>query len=414
MKPPVAPSGPVASSAQIWQRYRAALGAEPLPAALVDLDAFERNIDRLLAVARASGKRVRFATKSVRCPDLVDRLVARAGDSAGGLMTYTADETAFWAERGHKDLLLAYPTVRASDLAALVAAQRAGAAAAVIVDEEAQLSALERAAEAAGVTLPFVIELDVSYRPVARVHLGVRRSPLRSVEAVVALAQRSKRYTHLTFHGLMAYEAQIAGLTDAGPFSPWENPIRRLIKLGSRKPVESTRADAVRALAAQGFQCKVVNGGGSGSLAWAVHEPALTDVTVGSGFAGSHLFSYYQDLSVEPAVYFALQVTRRPDEGIVTCHGGGYIASGRAGADRLPVPSLPEGLQLLPMEGAGEVQTPLGVPRGVNLSLGDPVFFRHAKAGELAEHFNEYLLVRGERVESRAKTYRGLGRCFLG
>jgi D-serine deaminase-like pyridoxal phosphate-dependent protein len=71
-------------------------------------------------------------------------------------------------------------------------------------------------------------------------------------------------------------------------------------------------------------------------------------------------------------------------------------------------------MQLLPLEGAGEVQTPLRLPAGVELALGEPVFFRHAKAGELAEHFNEYLLVRGDRIEARIPTYRGLGRCFLG
>jgi D-serine deaminase-like pyridoxal phosphate-dependent protein len=80
----------------------------------------------------------------------------------------------------------------------------------------------------------------------------------------------------------------------------------------------------------------------------------------------------------------------------------------------LPVPALLPGLSLTSLEGAGEVQTPLIVPRGVDLTIGDPVFFRHAKAGELAEHFAEYLLVRGSRIEGRAPTYRGLGRCFLG
>jgi D-serine deaminase-like pyridoxal phosphate-dependent protein len=82
--------------------------------------------------------------------------------------------------------------------------------------------------------------------------------------------------------------------------------------------------------------------------------------------------------------------------------------------DRLPVVALPPGLALLPMEGAGEVQTPLRVGGEVKLELGDPVFLRHAKAGELAEHFNEYLLLRGHRIETRAPTYRGLGQCFLG
>jgi D-serine deaminase-like pyridoxal phosphate-dependent protein len=50
----------------------------------------------------------------------------------------------------------------------------------------------------------------------------------------------------------------------------------------------------------------------------------------------------------------------------------------------------------------------------VSVRLGDPVFFRHAKAGELAEHFAEYLLVRGSRIEGRVPTYRGMGKCFLG
>ena len=47
------------------------------------------------------------------------------------------------------------------------------------------------------------------------------------------------------------------------------------------------------------------------------------------------------------------------------------------------------------------------------LGVGDPVFFRHAKAGELAEHFARYALVRGDRLEGHAATYRGDGYCFL-
>src|SRR6185295_503676 len=97
---------------------------------------------------------------------------------------------------------------------------------------------------------------------------------------------------------------------------------------------------------------------------------------------------YYVDLQVEPACYFALQAVRTPVAGMITCHGGGFIASGEAGKDRLPVPALPEGSKLLGVEGAGEVQTPIVLPRGVAVKPGDAIFFRHAKAGELAEHFN--------------------------
>lgn len=59
------------------------------------------------------------------------------------------------------------------------------------------------------------------------------------------------------------------------------------------------------------------------------------------------------------------------------------------------------------------MQTPLHVPPGLTLDLGAPVFFRHAKAGELAEHFQEYLLIRGDRIEGRARTYRGAGQRFI-
>src|SRR5262249_53767555 len=126
----------------------------------------------------------------------------------------------------------------------------------------------------------------------------------------------------------------------------------------------------------------------------------------------SHLFDGFRGLSLSPAAFFGLQVTRRPAPGIVTCQSGGYVASGAPGADRLPVPYLPAGLGLLGLEGVGEVQTPLIVPAGVDVELGAPVFFRHAKAGELAEHFTTYLLVRGDRVDARVLTYRGAGQCF--
>jgi D-serine deaminase-like pyridoxal phosphate-dependent protein len=205
----------------------------------------------------------------------------------------------------------------------------------------------------------------------------------------------------------MGYEAQIAGLADTS----WS---RRAMKRLSRRDVAAARADVVRALAERGLPATLVNGGGSGSIDSSSAEAALTEVAAGSGFVDSHLFDDYAGLQLTPAAYFALQVVRRPAPGLVTCHGGGFIASGGAGRDRLPRPSLPAGCALLSLEGAGEVQTPVRLPAGVELRLGEPIFFRHAKAGELAEHFNEYHLVRGETIESTVPTYRGLGRCFLG
>jgi D-serine deaminase-like pyridoxal phosphate-dependent protein len=391
-----------------WKRYRSVTAGEAMPCALVDLDALEANTRALTAPLRGSGKTLRVATKSVRCPELVRRVRDVAGPVARGLMTYTASETAFWAERGERDLLLAYPVARARDATLLAGANAGGATAAVVVDEVEHLEVLAAAAREARTTIPVVLDLDVSWRPLGSAfHVGVRRSPLREVKDVVALARRAAATEGLRLHGVMAYEAQIAGVPDS-------RPAVRAMKAASGRDVQRVRAAVASALREAGLAPVLFNGGGTGSVAACAREAALTEVTVGSGFVDSHLFDGYRGLGLEPAAYFALAVVRRPSPRLVTCHGGGYIASGSAGRSRLPVPALPPGLSLLSLEGAGEVQTPLELGPGVELALGDPVFFRHAKAGELAEHFPEYLLVRGDRIEGRAPTYRGLGQCFLG
>ncbi len=386
------------------KRILAALAGEPLPAALVDLDALERNVDRL-----CRDKPVRVATKSIRCPEVIRRVAARG--HAVGLMTFTAAETAFWADEGSGDLLLAYPTAQPSDARLLAGANRRARARAV-VDDVAQLAPLAEAATAAGTRIPVIVDVDMSLRALG-LHLGVRRSPVHTVAAAVALARRIADTPGLAFDGIMGYEAQIAGLPDRSRFSRWMNGPKRALKLASRPRVERLRADVAAALAEGGLRATVVNGGGTGSAAWAAAEPALTEITVGSGFLAGHLFDGYRDLEVEPALYFALPVARRPAPGIVTCLGGGYVASGEAGPDRLPLPVWPAGARLLPREGAGEVQTPVALPAGVDVALGAPILFRPAKSGELAERFAEYLLVRGGRVEARVPTYRGLGKCFL-
>jgi D-serine deaminase-like pyridoxal phosphate-dependent protein len=278
----------------------------------------------------------------------------------------------------------------------------------VVVDSIEHLDLLGAAARELRTTVPVVIEVDVAWRPLgSALHVGVLRSPLRSPNDVVALARRAAATVGLRFHGVMAYEAHIAGLPDT-------RRTLRAMKAASRPDVTRTRGEVRCALIEAGLAPALFNGGGTGSLVGCAHDPALSEVAAGSGFLTSHAFDGLAGLDLRPAAYFALQVARRPSGRFLVCHGGGYVASGSGGRDRLPIPALPPGLRLRSLEGAGEVQTPVEVRDDVVLALGDPVFFRHAKAGELAEHFAEYLLVREDHVEGRAQTYRGLGRCFLG
>jgi D-serine deaminase-like pyridoxal phosphate-dependent protein len=98
---------------------------------------------------------------------------------------------------------------------------------------------------------------------------------------------------------------------------------------------------------------------------------------------------------------------------VVTALGGGYLASGPGDPIRLPQPFLPAGLSYDPREGAGEVQTPLLGRAADDLRIGDRVWFRHTKAGELCERFAELALVEGDRVVRIVPTYRGEGKTFL-
>lgn len=396
-----------------------ALRDRPLPCGLVDLDALEHNVDVLVAPVAAAGRTVRLASKSVRCVDLLRRVEARGGDAVRGVMAYAVTEAAFLVDHHFHDVLVAYPTASPSDAATLAALNlRPGVVASVVVDCADHLAVLARAAREAGSEVPVVVEVDTSWGPLGgRVRVGALRSPLRTAGSVVALASQVANTTGLRFHGVMGYEAHVAGLQDANPFAPALNPFKRWLKRQAVPAVARLRAEVAERLHGAGLVPTVFNGGGTGSVDTTPLEPCVTEVTVGSGFVDSHLFDYYAHrdrLPLRPAVAFALQVVRVPEPGVVTCHGGGWVASGEPGWDRLPLPWWPAGLRYVGVEGAGEVQTPLRLPPGVVLSPGDPVLFRHAKAGELAEHLRSYLLVRGGEVVGEVPTYRGEGGCFLG
>jgi len=173
------------------------------------------------------------------------------------------------------------------------------------------------------------------------------------------------------------------------------------------------RAEVVRAVRAVAPDLEFVNGGGTGSVQHTAAEDAVTEIAAGSGLYVPRLFDNYTSFTARPAALFAQPVVRRPGVGVVTVLGGGYPASGAAGPDRLPVPHLPEGLRYDPQEGPGEVQTPLLGSPADDLLIGDKVWFRHAKAGELCERFDTLHLIEGDRVTASVPTYRGEGRTFL-
>ncbi|MEX1163127.1 MAG: alanine racemase [Nitriliruptor sp.] len=393
-----------------YERYRAALAGRSLPQAIVDLDRVEVNARAVLR--RAGDRPVRIASKSVRCVALL-RHIQALSDRFQGLLCFTADEALHLAAAGFDDLLVAYPTVDPAHLVEVAAANDDGHRITLMVDSDAHVERLERLLPA-GHPVPVAIDLDLSW-DLPGLRFGVERSPVDTARAAAVLAARIDTSPRLHLDALMGYEAQVAGVAERAPGrSRVEQAAIVTLKRRSLRRVARRRAAAVDAVeAAIGRRLRVVNAGGTGSLESSSRERAVTEVTAGSAFLAPALFDHYDGFQHLPAAGYALPVVRHPRPGVVTCLGGGYIASGATGPDKEPAVWLPAGGRLTALEGAGEVQTPILLPAGVTLDLGDPVLLRHAKAGELSERFDVLLGVRGDRVVDELPTYRGEGRTFL-
>jgi len=404
-----------------YEQWRAVLKDQRLPAVVVDLDAFDRNVSKIGEILQRGGHghHLRLATKSVRVPALIRRILD-SGEPYQGVMCYAIEEVGFLAELGFDDFLVAYPTVQPCDIKRLVELSAAGKTVRLVLDSIEQIENLSAANPNAQRPLDVVLDIDMSLRLLGgRVHLGVRRSPLRSADDVFTLCEKASRLPGVRIVGLMGYEAQVAGLGDRNPFKRMINPVAATIRKRSMVRVARLRRQLAEGFHERDIDLQLFNGGGTGSVNFTVDEPWLTELTAGSGFLCSHLFDYFSNIQLEPACFFVLQATRSSDDGYLTCAGGGYIASGEPGWDKVPRPHLPNGLRFVSTEGCGEVQTPLRLPADGSLKLGreipwgGPVLFRHAKAGELAEHFNEYLLVSDGKIVDHVATYRGLGGSFL-
>ena len=398
-----------ASHERDYDYYRQALAGVRLPAAFVDLDHLGANLATL--GRRAGELPIRLVTKSIRSVGITRRLLA-AEPRLRGLLCYSVAEAAWLAGLGFDDLVVAYPSTEAQELQAVAEQLRAGRTITVMVDSSAQLEAIADAGRAEGVVMPVAIDLDMS-SDFPGFRFGVYRSPVDGAKAALALADEIARRPMLRLDGLMGYESQIAGLMDKVPGQALKNALIGLLKGRSIREVNARRRETVAALTAAGHRLRFVNGGGTGSFESTRGDASVTELAAGSGLYVPTLFDHYEAFRALPAAGFALPVTRVPKPGIVTCAGGGYSASGPAGKDRLPQPWLPAGCTLIGTEGAGEVQTPVRHPPSVAFGIGDPLLFRHAKAGELCERFNELLLIEGGRVVDIVTTYRGDGKSFF-
>ncbi|MBV9615198.1 MAG: alanine racemase, partial [Ktedonobacteraceae bacterium] len=336
---------PPAAQQHNYDYYKKIFAGRPMPFAYVDLDLLDQNIHQVLT--RAQGKRIRLASKSLRSVTILQHILA-SNNSFQGIMSYTAREALYLASKGFEDILIGYPIWNEQDITAIAQATTKGATITLMVDCIEHVERIEALAERQEVRLPVCVEIDMSLN-IPGLHFGVWRSPLHTPEQARPLIERILASQYVRLDGLMGYEAQIAGVGDNIPGQRVKNRLVRILKRRSLRDVAERRAAFGALIKTYGETLRFVNGGGTGSIATTALEDSVTEITVGSGFYAPLLFDYYQNFHYQPAAGFAIEIVRHPQPTIYTCSGGGYIASGASGREKLPKPYLPAGAALDPL-----------------------------------------------------------------
>lgn len=389
--------------------YKTAFQGQEKPFAFVDLDLFDQNIKDILA--RAGTKKIRIASKSIRSVALMRRILDY-NPQYQGLMCFTAPEAVWLSELGFDDLLVAYPTYHPAHIEAVAKCVQEGKKIYLMTDKQEHLEQINKIGAQLNVQIPICLDLDMSSH-FTGLYFGVHRSSLTDLNSVEKYLKLLPSYPFATLKAVMGYEAQIAGLGNNFKGQMLKNAVIKLLQNRSIREISKRRAAVVDLVKKTVGELDFVNGGGTGSMETTRTEDCVTEIAVGSGFFTPTLFDNYGGFKHYPSAGYAIEIVRQPMPNTFTCLGGGYVASGAMGADKLPTPFLPEGAALFANEMAGEVQTPILYKGTENLKIGDPIFMRHSKAGELCERFNHLLLLQDGKVVDKTTTYRGDGKCFL-
>jgi D-serine deaminase-like pyridoxal phosphate-dependent protein len=226
------------------------------PALIVDLDAFERNLDLMANAAQGAGVALRPHAKAHKCPDIAELQIERG---AVGICCQKVGEVEAFVEAGIRDVLVTNEIVGAAKLTRLAALAKK-ATIGVLTDDSANVRNLGAAARAVGSMLDVLVEIDV----------GMLRCGVAPGEPAVALTREIAHTPALRFRGLHAYHGTAQHLR-----APEER--RTAIANASRLARETKTA-----IESSGIACPVITGAGTGTWQQERDSGVYTELQPGS------------------------------------------------------------------------------------------------------------------------------------
>lgn len=345
------------------------------PALIIDLDIFERNVERMRSYAETMGVALRPHAKTHKSADIALYQMQHGG--AVGICCQKVSEAEALVRGGVPDVLIANEVTDPKKIDRLAQLAR-HARVSVCVDDASCVTALSQAAVRHDAELHVLVEIDC----------GARRCGTAPGEPAVELARLVAAEPNLVFAGLQSYH---------GPAQHIISPTAR--RTAIEKAVEQTRMTAAM-LEKAGLPPKVITGSGTGSHNFEGASGVYTELQ-----AGSYIFmdvDYARVLSAddnstvggfEHALFLLTSVMSKKEPGRAVCDAG------------LKSHSIDSGLPLvfdvpgISYAGASDEHGNIADP-GDRLKLNDRILLVPGHCDPTCNLHDWYVCVRNGRVEA--------------
>ncbi|HEY0121200.1 MAG TPA: DSD1 family PLP-dependent enzyme [Rhizobium sp.] len=339
------------------------------PALIIDLDAMESNLDRMAAFCRTSGLKLRAHAKTHKSPVIAHWQIERG---AVGQCVQKTGEAEVLAWGGVQDILVSNEVVSARKLARLAALSRMSNIA-VCADNAAVIDQIEAAAEANGMRMTVLVEIDVSGG----------RCGVETGEPAAALAAHIANSRHLIFGGLQSYHGGAQHLRTEGERS---DAIAQTVL---------RTADTIEAIRKRGLECAIVGGAGTGTFAHEAASGVYNELQ-----AGSYLFMDADYARNRPAPDFqqslfvlsTVMSAARNGIAVLDCgHKGVAVDSG------LPLVHARQDIEYV---GASDEHGSLALRSDLGtLAIGETLRLVPGHCDPTVDRYDWYVGMRGKRVE---------------